>query len=241
MPKRKNLSAFTLIELLTVIAIIGVLASILIPVVGKMRKRAGTAETISNLKQLHGLFQLYAQENGNQWPAPNAGGVMWSKDELYPYMSGGVAADSWNDLKGTIFTSPNAPEVGDKDNSTAPTVLNPSNQGFGMNTHLSSFSDTPGNANYGQDRIPSVTKLRESPRTMLVMDCNAPIIFGQDFFLNQFTSFVSSRHDEQNAVLFCDGHVELISHERFRPGVSNRLLPFNAATGSAASLFWRGF
>lgn len=44
--------AFTLIELLTVIAIIGILAAILIPVVGAVRESARNAHCMSNLRQI---------------------------------------------------------------------------------------------------------------------------------------------------------------------------------------------
>lgn len=44
--------AFTLIELLTVIAIIGILAAIIIPTVGKVRDSAKKAQCVSNLKQI---------------------------------------------------------------------------------------------------------------------------------------------------------------------------------------------
>lgn len=44
--------AFTLIELLTVIAIIGILAAILIPVVGAVRESARSAQCVSNLRQI---------------------------------------------------------------------------------------------------------------------------------------------------------------------------------------------
>ncbi|AHF93454.1 N-terminal cleavage protein [Opitutaceae bacterium TAV5] len=44
--------AFTLIELLTVIAIIGILAAIIIPTVGKVRESARSAQCMSNLRSL---------------------------------------------------------------------------------------------------------------------------------------------------------------------------------------------
>jgi prepilin-type N-terminal cleavage/methylation domain-containing protein len=58
--------AFTLIELLTVIAIIGILAAIIIPTVGKVRATAKTATSISNAKQVGMAMLLYAQENRSQ-------------------------------------------------------------------------------------------------------------------------------------------------------------------------------
>ncbi len=63
---RAKAGAFTLIELLTVIAIIGILAAIIIPTVGKVRSSARTATTISNAKQVGMAMLLYAQENRSQ-------------------------------------------------------------------------------------------------------------------------------------------------------------------------------
>lgn len=55
--------AFTLIELLTVIAIIGILAAIIIPTVGSVRATARSAQAVSNIKQIGMGTLLYAQEN----------------------------------------------------------------------------------------------------------------------------------------------------------------------------------
>ncbi len=57
--------AFTLIELLTVIAIIGILAAIIIPTVGKVRNSARSSSALSNAKQLGLANLLFAQENRN--------------------------------------------------------------------------------------------------------------------------------------------------------------------------------
>lgn len=63
--------AFTLMELLTVVAVIGVLAAILIPVVGRVRESAHQSQCASNLRQLAGASLLYASDHGGELPRSN--------------------------------------------------------------------------------------------------------------------------------------------------------------------------
>ncbi len=54
---------FTLVELLTVIVIIAILAAILIPVVGRVRANARQTKALSNLRQISVAAQLWSGEN----------------------------------------------------------------------------------------------------------------------------------------------------------------------------------
>lgn len=76
----KRSSAFTLIELLTVIAIIGILAAILIPVVGSVRESAKRAGWVSNLRQIGIACHIYASEN-NDWLPVSGGSRPWDVGE----------------------------------------------------------------------------------------------------------------------------------------------------------------
>lgn len=68
-------AAFTLIELLTVIAIIGILAAILIPVVQSVRSSARTSQCVSNLRQIGQACSLFEAENGH---------IPWGVHPTYP-------------------------------------------------------------------------------------------------------------------------------------------------------------
>lgn len=63
-----RVSAFTLIELLTVIAIIGILAAILIPVVGKVRDSAKGAKCMSQVYAITMAYKTYPLDNDGRYP-----------------------------------------------------------------------------------------------------------------------------------------------------------------------------
>jgi prepilin-type N-terminal cleavage/methylation domain-containing protein/prepilin-type processing-associated H-X9-DG protein len=65
---RRNAGGFTLTELLVVIAIIGILAALIIPVVGKTRDAAKNSKCLTYMRQIGTLTQLYIADNRGMIP-----------------------------------------------------------------------------------------------------------------------------------------------------------------------------
>jgi len=72
---------FTLVELLVVIAVIGILAGLLLPALAKAKEKGHQAGCISNLKQIGLAIQLYADDNEDSLPGPVFAGARASYDK----------------------------------------------------------------------------------------------------------------------------------------------------------------
>jgi prepilin-type N-terminal cleavage/methylation domain-containing protein/prepilin-type processing-associated H-X9-DG protein len=68
-------AGLSLVELLVVIGIIGILISILLPVLSKFRFAARRQYCASNLRQVGAILHMYAADNGSELPA-----AYWGKD-----------------------------------------------------------------------------------------------------------------------------------------------------------------
>jgi prepilin-type N-terminal cleavage/methylation domain-containing protein len=84
----KKAKGFTLVELLVVIGIIAVLISMLLPALNKAREQARRTQCLSNLRQVHALFAMYANANRDQIPIGCSGNEMQYNYIIWRTVSG---------------------------------------------------------------------------------------------------------------------------------------------------------
>ncbi len=82
---KKNLKGFTLIEILIVVAIIGLLASVVLVGLGAFRTRGRDARRIADLRETQNALELY-----------------YTKYQRYPALGSG---DSWTSLDNSLTTA----------------------------------------------------------------------------------------------------------------------------------------
>jgi prepilin-type N-terminal cleavage/methylation domain-containing protein/prepilin-type processing-associated H-X9-DG protein len=95
--------AFTLLELLIVIAIIAVLASLLLPALGKAKEKAQGIKCLSNLKQMQLAWGMYADDNNDRVPPNDA----WNRTSGYAYDTNRTWVRGWLDYQTPVQDNTN--------------------------------------------------------------------------------------------------------------------------------------
>ena len=204
-PSRR--AAFTLVEMLIVISIIGLLAALLFPVFARVREGARTTSCSSNLRQLGLAFTQYTQDYGGRLPRA-ANYQAWSPG--HAYWVAGTPGDNGQGLAGDAspFTYKTGSSADVANGALFPYVKSegvyvcPSTQdadkkklGYSMNCAVSMLSQT---------------RIRTPADIILLMDEGQSLNDG--FFWAQSgtqpTDELTKAHNGGGNILFCDGHVK---------------------------------
>lgn len=222
--------AFTLIELLTVVAIIAIVISMLLPALAKGRQRARSLQCTGDLRQLGIATHLYwADHDGRTFPyrsgARDGGVIYWfgwmgpghegerqfdfAQGALYPYLRGrGIEI-----CPALRYVSPRF-----KLKSTGAAF------GYGYNFNLSTQPSKPP-IKSDQIRQPeSLALLADSAQVNTFQAPASPErpMLEEFYYFNEVEPTVHFRHRQLANVLFCDGHV---SAHKPAPGSEDLRLP----------------
>lgn len=198
----RSVAGFTLVELLTVIAILGVLVAIVVPVVGKVRENGRQAVCVSNLRQIMGATLLYSQDNNGAMPlvvGPASLGESrrWAT-QIQPYLNPMAEARSIDPM--SVFRCP-----GDEVERTSAAAADSTWCSYGLNIRV----HVAGNVNNtAQKRFAAIVN---PGRTILYGDVwyQANTVF-QSHSLLQFIGDYHGGGRGSNYV-FADGHVAFMT------------------------------
>ncbi len=118
-------AAFTLIELLTVIAIIGILAALIFPTVSRVRETAQRSVDANNLREIVKAASIYAADNNDRLPDPAAIATQYPGLGTGPYAWAGILAQRGIVTDPAFYFAKNDPSF---NGSTPPAIVDPSNR-----------------------------------------------------------------------------------------------------------------
>jgi prepilin-type N-terminal cleavage/methylation domain-containing protein/prepilin-type processing-associated H-X9-DG protein len=210
---------FTLIELLVVIAIIAILASLLIPGLGKAKAEGQQIACMSNYRQLQLCWHLYVDDNNDALP-PNATSSGGSRDGFVATPDTWISGNAWTDTnttniqRGVLFPYNRSASIYKcpadrstvRDQGKIPRVRSVSMSSY-MND-VPSPSDKTCWHRYSQIIDPPPVK------ALVFIDEHEGSIENARFFISLpgdwlWVDFVATRHNNGGVFSFADGHCEL--------------------------------
>ena len=199
MNKRTGRGAFTLIELLTVIAIIAILAAILFPVFAKAREKANQTSCLSNQKQIGLGFMMYATDYDQRLPSiwdSNTGNGQWG-GWVYYTTFGGQTTNNFDPSKGSVY-----PYIKNAQIFECPDDDVEDGCSYEVNGWLSQNLGSTG-CHLGM----SMTRIKRPANTLLLVE-EAPE--ANDGYFLPGTDQCAYRHLDNTVTAFCDGHAKVL-------------------------------
>ena len=214
---------FTLVELLIVISIIAVLASMLLPALGKARDKAKDISCASNLKQIGAMFMIYA-DGCSYYPAPlgNIRTTIGKWQDMLVFATTNLQYDPHNAATCDYIWLNNGTAKSPFGCPSTKRKMFQANEAihYGMNRYLgTSFNPANGSLTWDISPRVSITQVKRPSATSLAFDINVVGSAGSwpgncafDIYGMIYGSEPLWRHANGRGsnVLFADGHLMLM-------------------------------
>jgi len=222
--------AFSLVELLVVISILAVLATLLVPAVRNVLQSSQIVKSAANLRTLSQGVSLYVSENDGLLPSPAgipAEGIRPWWEDVYRMVYQKTADpaffvpfDTATSLRGTVFQCPFVEKSGEG------TPV----RSYGLNTFLKDGVDmppVPPLPSVPAPRIKYARLMQPSKTLMLATSKNSSTVGWGSQPLDLASSKLSTRAGGKILVVFADGHADTLSSTNIPP--------------SNQDIFWKGY
>lgn len=198
---------FTIIEMLVVIAIIGILAALMMPLLSRAVETARITSCSNNLKQINTIAVMYADSNYGKLPNVN---YVAATSGRRVYWMNVIACEQG--LAGWVLD--NTPALSKVENTIlrCPSYkINYNLYGYGMSLYIPEMDGWGdlGNTN----KWPKLTKVKCPSKQMYLSEGNNWHLGTWQYAWSAFID--PPRHNDGNNVLFCDGHVSWLHADEF--------------------------
>lgn len=240
------LLAFTLVELLVVVAVIGILAALILPVLSRAKHKGQGTYCLNNLRQLQIGWVLYSDEHEQQL-APNSDREQAGKDAAHPsWVAGWLRTDNqaggkYDSTNVALLVGTNYAAFGsigqytreaklyrcpaDKSTVTIEGAVHPRVRSMSMNTYVN------GNGKWQLSEFMTfrhMTEIMAPADTWILMDEREDSINDGCFAVAMSANYgiidyPASYHNGAGALSFADGHAEF--HKWLEPTTIPQLKP----------------
>jgi len=219
-PPNPGAAAFTLIEMLVVVAVIGILAALLLPALSKAKAQARRTDCSGNLKQLGLAFHLYLGDYRDQFPAPGSKTLYGPQPEDWIYwqygrgVQGSAIAPEISKFNPSVFTCPD--DVRALGLQHQGDVLgDPYRYSYSFTSYDLTNEFNPGMSTIipaGRKAYPfKSTSIKDASRKIMLVEESDKTINDSRWVPNEkgLPNLITSRHAGKGVVTYADGHVQL--------------------------------
>jgi prepilin-type N-terminal cleavage/methylation domain-containing protein len=237
--QKSGRGGFTLVELLTVIAVIAILAGLLLPVLSRSKENGHRIQCLTNQKQLGLAWQMYADDSH---------GLMVSND--WSYAAGGVTespSNSWVLGNAVLDTNPATitsgmiyPYVKNIRTYRCPVDLDvvlgskfPAWRSYSLSCYL---GGPPEDVGLGANPLHRINQISKPSATLLFTEEDGSTIDDGHFLysatVNHWLNIPSWRHQNGDTIAFADGHNE---YWKWRGSLPSLLPPLSGVPANTAA------